>query len=61
LFSAYGNTQITPLLIGAAQGLAAILGITGILSFACLRRLIGLNAVGVLGLGLQVRKNLFVE
>jgi hypothetical protein len=48
-------------LIGAAQGLAAVFGISGILTFPFIRRCIGLNSVGVLGLGLQVRKNLLVE
>jgi hypothetical protein len=55
-FSAYGNTQITSLPIGIAQGLAAALGMIGSLSFPPLRRFIGLNAVGMLGLALEVRK-----
>ncbi|XP_069682795.1 ferroportin-like isoform X2 [Periplaneta americana] len=54
LMTAYGNTQVTSSIIGGAQGLAAAFGLFGSLSFPLLRRRIGLNNVGVLGLGLEV-------
>ncbi|KAJ9575057.1 hypothetical protein L9F63_007792 [Diploptera punctata] len=51
--TAYGNTQITVLMLGIAQGFAALCGMIGSLSYPMLRKRLGLNSTGVMGFSLQ--------